>query len=83
MIFFAWFDILSSVEMVFEVLARIASWMSQRDKSNKQPKQALINSWLQHALPFYNSTRLSMIFSLMQFYQTLKGHSSNEVKHAR
>ena len=51
---------------------------SQRDKSNKQPKQASINSWLQPGLPLY-IMRLVMIGYLMQFYQTLKTQSSNVV----
>ena len=39
-------NILSFVEKVFKVLALIANWISQRDKSNKLPKQASIHSWL-------------------------------------
>ena len=48
-----WPNILSFVEKVFKVLVLIASWISQRDKSNKQPQQALINGWLQLGLPLY------------------------------
>ena len=40
------------MEKVFKVLVLIASWISQRDKSNKQPQQASFNSWLQLGLPF-------------------------------
>ena len=76
--------ILSFVEKGFKVVVLIASWISQRDKSNKQPQQASISSWLQPGLPLYNIyMRLCMIVSLMQFYQTLTGQSSTEVKRAR
>ena len=70
------------MEKVFKVLVLIASWIFQRVKSNKQPQQASINSWLQHGLPLYiMHMGLCMIVSLMQFYQKLKGQSSTEVKH--
>ena len=73
MIFFLlWPNILSFVEKVFKVLVLIVSWISQRDKSNKQPQQASINSWLQLGLPLYIIyMRLCMIVSLIRLKDSL------------